>query len=517
MRHVVVVGAGLAGLSAALHLRASGRDVTLLEAAGTPGGRVGTYRLRTPDGDEFDIDSGATVLTMPSLVTAAIGGVETDPPLRITRLDPAYHARFADGASLDVHSEPDRMAAEVTRFAGPDEAIRYRRLRRWLGDVFEAEFDDFMDADFDSPLDLVASPRSLRAIVRLVRLGGFGSLGRRVGSILRDDRLARIFTFQALYAGVAPRDALGVYGAIGHMDTSMGVWFPSGGMRSIAEAMTDAARRAGVDVVFDARVDALDVAGGRVTAVRTADAVYPCDAVVLTPDTHVVDSLLAPHGLAPRRPVRSSPSAVVLHGSIPVSVTDRWPARRHHTIDFGDAWDATFREITARAGRGRLMTDPSFLVTRPATTDPDLIIGSGETAREPLSVLAPCPNLRSAPFDWDRLGPHYAREIVTTLERRGFTGIAAHFDVARVDTPATWLADGMRDGSPFAAAHVFAQTGPFRRRNTVRGLANALLAGSSTVPGVGVPTVLLSGKLAAERITGSHTRARDVDSTVSPD
>lgn len=69
-------------------------------------------------------------------------------------------------------------------------------------------------------------------------------------------------------------------------------------------------------------------------------------------------------------------------------------------------------------------------------------------------------------------------------------------------TPADWSAQGHAAGTPFSVSHTFAQTGPFRPRNLVRGYDNVVLAGCGTTPGVGVPTVLVSGKLAAARITG---------------
>ena len=75
-------------------------------------------------------------------------------------------------------------------------------------------------------------------------------------------------------------------------------------------------------------------------------------------------------------------------------------------------------------------------------------------------------------------------------------------DILDVVTPADWARQGMTAGTPFALAHTFSQTGPFRPANLVRGVDNAVLAGGSTVPGVGVPTALISGRLAAERITG---------------
>ncbi|MGW0044456.1 phytoene desaturase family protein [Rhodococcus sp. NPDC003348] len=499
---VVVIGAGLSGLAAALHLRGAGREVTVLERDATVGGRVGVHV-----GPGYEIDNGATVLTMPELVDEALAAVGAEPasvtpPLRMRQLDPSYHARFADGSALRVFADEEAMAAEVARVCGDAEADGYRRLRAWLATIFGADFDNFMDANFDSPLDLVRTPAARRDLWTLLRRGGFGRLGPRVARWVHDPRLQRIFTFQALYAGVAPSRALGVYGAIAHMDTSMGVYFPDGGMRRVAEAMAEALTSAGGKVRLGAEVTSIEYDGDRARRVRTADGTaHDADAVVLTADLGAGEALL-PRRRLPRRPVRHSPSAVVAHGTVPVEVARQWADSGHHTIDFGDAWERTFAEITAHAGRGRLMSDPSVLLTRPACTDPSLRVVRDGVEHEPLSVLAPCPNLRSAPLDWDALGEPYVRELLGVLEARGYRGIAEHFRVDVVDTPRTWAERGMSDGSPFAAAHVFVQTGPFRRGNLTTGASNVVLAGCGTTPGVGVPTVLLSGKLAAARILG---------------
>ncbi|WP_231911480.1 FAD-dependent oxidoreductase, partial [Rhodococcus sp. EPR-147] len=248
---VVVVGAGLSGLAAGLHLLGAGRKVTLVERDETVGGRVGVYPVSDADGSHlYDIDNGASVLTMPNLVLEALAAVGADfesttPPIRLTALSPSYHTRYADGTSIDVYSDPEAMAAEVERTCGPAEAQGYRELRRWLADIFDAEFDRFIDSNFDSPLDLVGSKAAISDTATLTKLGGFGRLGPRVDKFLEDTRLRRVFTFQALYAGMAPQKALAVYGAIAHMDTSLGVFFPEGGMAAIAKAMADAFVTAG--------------------------------------------------------------------------------------------------------------------------------------------------------------------------------------------------------------------------------------------------------------------------------
>ncbi|MDF3301536.1 phytoene desaturase family protein [Streptomyces tropicalis] len=496
--HVVVVGAGLAGLSAALHLLGAGRRVTVVERDPQPGGRAG--RLERGG---YAMDTGPTVLTMPDIADEAFAAVGERLADRVDLipLHPAYRARFADGSALDVHTDAERMEAEVARFAGAAEAAGYRRLRRWLERLYRAQMRRFVDANFDSPFALLHPD-----LARLAALGGFGRLDARIGRHLKDERLRRVFSFQALYAGVPPERALAAYAVIAYMDTVAGVYFPRGGMHALPRAMAGAAADAGADLRFGRSVTRLERSGDRVTAVVTADDRIACDAVVLTPDLPVAYRLL---GRAPRRPVplTHAPSAVVLHAGC-----DRtWPELAHHTLSFGRAWRSTFHELTRT---GKLMSDPSFLITRPTATDP----GLAPPGRHLHYVLAPCPNTDIGPgaAEWGDLAPRYRDEMLTELERRGLTGIGSAIEQQCLVTPADWHALGHAAGTPFSAAHTFAQTGPFRPRNLVRGTENAVLAGCGTTPGVGVPTVLLSGKLAAARVTGGGGRRRPARPAARP-
>ncbi|MCG7527544.1 phytoene desaturase family protein [Streptomyces sp. OfavH-34-F] len=485
VEHVVVVGAGLSGLACALHLLGAGRRVTVVERDTGPGGRAGRVEL-----GGFRIDTGPTVLTMPELADEAFAAVGDSLYRRVelTALRPAYRACFADGSSLDVHTDGDAMEAEVRRFAGPGQAAGYRELRRWLERVYRAQMRRFIDTNFDSPLALLHPD-----LARLAALGGFGRLDRRIGRFLSDERLRRVFSFQSLYAGVAPARALAAYAVIAYMDTVAGVWFPKGGMHALPRAMADAAADAGAELRWSAEVSTLERSGDRVRAVRLASGErLACDAVVLTCELPAAYALL---GRQPRRPVRvrHSPSAVVLHAG-----TDRtWPQLAHHTLSFGAAWERTFDELMRR---GELMSDPSLLITRPTTHDPSL----APPGRHLHYVLAPCPNTETGPpaAAWRDLGPRYRDGLVRELERRGLDGFADSVRQELLVTPLDWTARGHCAGTPFSLAHSFAQTGPFRPRNLVRGTRNVVLAGCGTTPGVGVPTVLLSGKLAAARITG---------------
>ena len=479
--HVVVVGAGLGGLSAALRLAGAGRRVTVLEREDVPGGRAG---LLTDSGYAFD--TGPTVLTMPDLIADAFDcvGEEMSDWLTLDPVSPLYRARFADGTSMDVHADVEAMCAELETVVGPDEAAGYRRYVDFVSELYRLEMRDFIDRNIDSPLSLVRP-----SLVRLAAIGGFRRLAPKVEQFLKDDRTQRVFSFQAMYAGLSPYDALAIYAVIAYMDSIAGVFFPRGGMHAVPRAMAAAAEKHGVDFRYGTEVTGIERRGRRATAVLTADGGrFPCDAVVLNPDLPVAyRDLLGEQPWSVRR-LRYSPSCYLMLAGSSASYGEM----AHHNIHFGSAWRQVFREII---DEGRVMSDPSVLVTNPTRSDPSL----APEGRHIYYVLFPTPNL-DAPIDWVAEAPRYRDHVLETLEKRGYSGFGDAIEVEHVTTPLDWGRRGMERGAPFAAAHSFTQTGPFRPHN-IWG-ENVVFAGSGTQPGVGVPMVLISGRLAAERILG---------------
>ncbi|MEV4623054.1 phytoene desaturase family protein [Asanoa sp. NPDC049573] len=482
---VVVVGAGLGGLAAALHLAGAGRQVTILEREAVPGGRAGRLSL-----DGYEFDTGPTVLTMPDLIAEALAAVgeELGDWLELIPLDPAYRAHYPDGSTLDVITDTVRMAAEISRVCGPREADGYLRFVEFARNLWRLERDDFIARNFDAPTDLLTGN-----LLRLFATGAFRRLQTKVNQFFRDPRTRRIFSFQAMYAGLAPQDALAIYAVIAYLDSVAGVFYPRGGIYAVPRALAGAAEKHGVQIRYGCAVTRVETAGGRAVAVHTATGErIPADVVVLNPDLPVAAAELLGESV---RPLRYSPSAVVLH----IGSSQGYERIAHHNIHFGRAWRRTFAEII---DRGALMSDPSLLVTNPSRTEPTV----APAGRHSYYVLAPVPNLDRAPLDWrGPLGRRYADELMATLEKRGYHGFAAGVEVSRVVTPADWAAAGMAAGTPFAAAHSLFQTGPFRPGNLHPALSNVVFVGSGTQPGVGVPMVLISGKLAADRIVGGLT------------
>jgi len=481
--HVVVVGAGLAGLSAALRLAGAGRKVTVIERESVPGGRNGLLEK-----DGYSFDTGPSVLTMPSLIQDAFSCVGEDMKdwLELSPLKPLYRAFYHDGSQIDVHANTAEMEEEIRRTVSAEEALGYRRYVDFVTKLYKYEMNDFIDRNIDSPFNLL-TPN----LARLIALGGFRKLSPKVNQFLKDPRLQKVYSFQAMYAGVSPQQALAIYAVIAYMDSVNGVFFPKGGMHAVPRALAAAAEKHGVTFKYNTTVTGLDVENGRAKAVITNTGErIACDVVVMNPDLPVVwRDLLGKTPLSVKRLKYSPSCATLLVGS-----SKKYDHVAHHNIHFGKSWDGVFDELIKKK---QLMSDPSVLVTIPTKDDPAL----APAGKESYYILYPTPNL-DADIDWKVQAGPYRDHMIKILEDRGYTGFGDSIETEVMTTPLDWEERGMERGAPFASAHTFFQTGPFRPRNIAAGFENVVFAGSGTQPGVGVPMVLISGRLAAERIVG---------------
>ena len=483
---VIVIGAGLAGLSAACHLRAAGHEVTVLEAGDVPGGRAGLF-----ESNGYRFDTGPTVLTMPNLIDDCFRAVGADPAqyLTIKPVDPMYRACFDDGSEIRVRHGRQAMTEEIAAVCGRRDADGFEQFCEWVTALYHAEMPHFIERNYDSPLSIL---RPMSPAIRLLKMGAFGNLEKAVRRYFTDERLVRLFSFQSMYAGLAPQHALALYAVITYMDSVNGVFVPEGGMHAVPTALESAASDAGVKFSYGRRVDRILLArgtSGRATGVRMDDGeVIAAPAVVCTADLPVAYRHLLPGLDAPRRARRGSysPSALVWHVGVRGSLPE---AAAHHNIHFGKDWNGAF---DALIGEGRRMPDPSILVTVPTVDEPSMAPPGGHV----LYVLEPAPNL-DGQIDWVAERPKARRQLGEMITALGYPD---EIEAEQFVDPLDWEAQGMERGTPFALSHKFSQTGPFRPGNTDSRVPGVVFAGSGTVPGVGVPMVLVSGRLAAERV-----------------
>ena len=424
-----MIGAGLGGLSAACHLAGGGHEVTVLEAEDIPGGRAGSMAR-----EGYRFDTGPTVLTMPHLIERcfAAAGVSGHDLLRLRPVDPMYRACYADGSELRVRHGREAMATEIHDVCGADQAAAFERFCDWLGRLYELEMPTFIERNFDSPRDLLRPPGPA---LELARLGGFRRLASVVARYFSDERLQRVFSFQAMYAGLAPYEALAIYAVITYMDTVNGVYVPEGGMHALPTALAAAAEKAGARFRYGTRVERVllrDGTSGRVEGVRLEGGeVVPADAVVANPDLPVAYRTLLP-GTRPPRVVRRghySPSALVWH----LGVRGDLPAgTEHHNIHFGRDWDQAFRAVLRSGVR---MPDPSLLVSVPSLHEPSM----APPGRHVLYVLEPVPNLDGA-VDWTVERPRARADLLGHLQRLGYP---TEIEVEHLVDPLDWEAQGM--------------------------------------------------------------------------
>jgi phytoene desaturase len=429
---------------------------------------------------------------MPDLIADAVRAASRDQAVSLLelmpmrRLDPAYRACFADGSTIHVRSGREAMREEIAQTCGSVDAAAFDSFVDWLRQLYLVEMPNFIDRNYDSPLGLLSSPR---AVAQLLWLGAFGRLGAAVRKRFADPRLNRLFSFQAMYAGLSPESALALYAVITYMDTIEGVWFADGGMHAVPTIMAQVAEKAGVKFRYgDAVEEVLRSPTGRLAGLRTASgARIMADAVVCTLDLPTAYEQLLGDLRPPRAARRGkySPSAVVWH--VGVRGMPNSPIT-HHNIHFGEEWSTSFDALQ----QGRLMPDPSRLVTIPSLDDSTMAPPGCST----LYVLEPVPNLDSK-ISWSTEAKPLRDRLHAFLATHGYPSEVITEELV---TPPDWQVQGMASGTPFALAHTFSQTGPFRPSNVERQLPGMFFAGSGTVPGVGVPMVLISGKLAASRV-----------------
>ena len=373
--------------------------------------------------------------------------------------------------------------AEIERLAGARGAEGFDQFVAWIGELYRVEFDSFINRDLKGIGDLL---RQWKTLARLAADRGFRTWWSQVERCFDDQRLRRLFSFQAMYAGVSPLEALALFAIIAHMDTVEGVYTARGGVQAVGQGLATAAEQSGVEFVYGTTVDRVaSSAAGPVVTLASGEE-HRFAAVIATPDLPITYTDV----MGVREPWRMehgtfSPSCLVWL----IKATGRLPAgAAHHNIHFGRAWDSAFAEL----GQGEVMDDPSRFVTIGSVSDPT----AAPEGSHPLFVLEPVPNL-DADLDWEDVTPRMTDRMLRWADEAGYP--VSTGEVVGCTDPTGWRARGAAHGTPFSLAHRFTQSGPFRPAPHDRRFPKVVFAGAGTRPGVGIPMVLISGRIAAER------------------
>ncbi len=495
--HAVVIGAGLGGLSTAIHLVREGWRVTVLEKNDRCGGRMNTI-----EEEGFRIDMGPTLLMMPDVIQEIFQkcGRNMSDYLDMRRLDPAYRVRFADGSYIDMRGGVEAMQAEAARLS-PTDAAQIPAMFAAMQRQYENARFNFIEKPFNG----VGSLMRPETLIGLAKALPMTSVYNFVARYVRDERLRQAFTFQTLYLGISPMDCPSIYALLPYIEMQFGVWFPMGGIMSVAEALAQLLREMGGEIYTNTCVNRIMTEGSRACGVLTdsflgsRDCFIKADVVVANVDTPTAYSRLVPASL--RRKHTDQQLATKEYGCsahlLYLGVRDLETDFQHHEVLLSNDFAGTMDSIMKRRV---VPEDPAMYVCIPTRTDPSL----APAGHDVVYVLTPCPNLLG-PADWEAEGPRLRDKVIQKLEKSGLPGLGRKIVFERQFTPTDFEKQyGCYQGSAFGMSPRFFQSSYFRPQIRSEDVQGLYFAGAGTHPGGGVPIVLTSGRLAAETITADH-------------
>ncbi len=480
---VVVVGAGIGGLSAAIRLALAGQRVLVLEANDTVGGKMSEWRA-----DGFRWDTGPSVITMRPVFEDlfAAAGRRLEDYLTLLPVEPLTRYFYPDGAQLDASADPARMADEIARLS-PDDVDGYRRYLHYASEIHR----------ITGPVFIYNDPPSIRRLAQtplpdMLHVDPLRTMDGAIRGFVRSPQLRQLLGRFATYVGASPYLAPATLNVIAHVELAGGVWYPQGGIYAIARAFERLARELGVEIRTGCRVDKIVLTADVVSGVLLEDG-SSIDAATVIANVDVAtvyERLLRGSDVSARRAAglaRVEPSCsgfILLLG-----VEGESPTLAHHNIFFSSDYRREFDDIFER---GQPPGEPTIYAAITSKTD----AGHAPAGCENWFVLVNAPPLGPA-YDWATQADAYRERVLDRLavfghDLRGRIRSEKRLtpvDLERLTGALRGALYGASSNSKWSALRR-----PHNRAPDVRGL---YFAGGTTHPGGGVPMVTLSGKVAA--------------------
>jgi phytoene desaturase len=468
LKKALVLGGGFAGLSAAIHLALKNVEVTLLEQQPNLGGKAGRFEK-----DGFRFDTGPSVFTMRWVIEDLFKAAGREVPFVLKPLEPLCRYLYPSGRVWDVYQDVDRTVAQLEA----KEAKAYIALLSEAKRLYEAAAPTFIEGPAPSTLELAryGLRHGLQAHPNL-------TLPQLLASYKASPDLTQFFLRFATYFGADPYRAPAVLHNIAWVELGLGVYYPTGGIGGVVNALGCLARELGVDIQTGVRVERFELKDSIITHVHTDKGVLQADGVVSSLDILRTHRLLAkPTRL--ERLERSLSGFVLLLG-----VAGDTPQLSHHTISFSPHYPAEFKAIQ----KGEVPGDPTLYFNVSSKSESS----DSPEGHENWFVMANAPALGKGQGVDEKL---YAKQLLEVMETRGLK-VNHRLKMQHVLGP-EYLSIFAEWGSIYGTApHSLLTT--LRPKQTISGITNLVLAGGTVYPGGGIPLSLLSGKAAAEKLAG---------------
>ncbi|HNC96630.1 MAG TPA: phytoene desaturase family protein, partial [Myxococcota bacterium] len=467
---VVVIGAGIGGLCAAVVLAARGLAVELMEAGAEPGGKAGVVVL-----EGVEVDTGPSVLTLPDAFAGVFhdAGALLEEEVQLRALSPAFDYRWPDGSRLLIHHHLEQSCASVREQLGPAAEEDLRRFLARAREIWAISRRRFIER----PLPTIGEMFSVQALMELFRIAPLRTMRGLIHAEVRDPKLRMVLERYATYNGSDVRVAPAALACIAEVELGLGGYGVQGGIASLVRALVRVGERLGVRYHYDRPIRRIDTSGGRITGVQWEGGSLPCDTIVANADVSRVFGELLP--AAPQRPPSMSGWTGVYRA--------RRQARVGHTILFPANYEAEFADIF---DRHRSPMEPTVYLCAQEPCHGRV----GWAEEEPLFVMANAPAVGEGPEEGEELRERVHERLLQAglldsgdrlLWHRRPRELEARFG-------GRGAIYGASSNNPFAAF--------LRPANRVTAYRGLYLASGSAHPGGGLPLCAWSGRLAAAAV-----------------
>ncbi|MEP2639929.1 1-hydroxycarotenoid 3,4-desaturase CrtD [Roseobacter sp.] len=494
----VVVGAGIAGLAAALRLAVGGMDVTLLERHAHTGGKI-----RTVPSAAGPVDAGPTVLTLrhvfDDLFMAA--GNRLEDHVTLVPQDILARHFWPDGSTLDLHADPAQSAAAIRDFAGDASADEFRQFHARTAQLFAA---------FDAPMMQAPRPKLGQLIPHVLRqprlipaMAPLSTLSQLLNRQFSDPRLAQLFGRYATYVGGAPHLSPAILSLIWQAEAA-GVWVVQGGMHQLTQALTALAVRRGVHIRTGVHVDQITTRNGQITGVDVGGTHLPAQTVIYAGDPRALATGSMGDGLkvvAPQTATLPRSFSARVHS---FAATPQGARLAHHNVFFADDPQSEFDDLMA----GRTPADPTLYLCAE-----DRGQGHPTPTLERFEIIsnAPATETLAPPRDLDR----WHHQIIQRMADMGVT-MSPTPAATTITTPQRFAAMFPETMGALYGQTPHGLTASLKRPTARTSIAGLWLAGGGTHPGAGVPMAALSARHAAEAILHDQTLTSTSRQTAMP-
>lgn len=489
---VIVIGAGMGGLSAAIRLQLAGYNVEIYEKNKTPGGKMSQIQA-----EGFTFDVGPTIVMMPDLYRRLfeLAGKNPEEYFRLKRLEPMYDAYFKDEVYRKYTITSDLVELmKMNEGLGQETALGFLQYLSEMYKRYQVAVESFITKPFRYARDIY-NPKMLREVLKLKT---FNSAEAMMASFIPNKDLQQMMGFQTLYIGVSPKKGPSLYNMIPMIELLYGVWFIECGMYAYAKALEKLFFELGGKIHYEKDVQRIIVENGRARGIVLEDREIEADIIISNADFPYTMQVLIQDSKAKGKYTPTKIESMDYSCSCLVfywGVKGTFPNLKVHNFVICPDLSSNLDQIFD----GNLIEDPSLYLHIPSMCDSNL----APEGKSSFYVLMPVSELGTSKYDWTpEVIAHYRQCALDTLAPlEGLDNLADKIEFEQVYTPKEFEKSfNAYRGATFGLQPTLKQSNHFRPQSKSLECENLYFTGSSTHPGAGVPIALEGGKICAEEV-----------------